>query len=257
MRFPLRRNHVDDRLAILRLPVERDAPGASVPETARLADQLDDIEREPAAARGIALPVLTFADGRVTPGIAVVDSIPETPTEPPREAPPALPFALPLKGQFTAADSRADRLVRQVRGEVDELRKTLGDLVLERDDMIGVDAQAVVANPEAAASLPPAVLVGAIVTATQRAAGLEEQLARESKKSSKLRARLRAARLEAAARSARLDTLEEVIAVLHGNLEDLRGERDHERRIDAPAAPHAIRPAIEMPTAFPSLVDRD
>ncbi|MEO9256701.1 MAG: hypothetical protein ABI305_14285, partial [Tepidiformaceae bacterium] len=101
MRFPLRRNHVDDRLAVLRLAVERDAP--HVTENARLANTMND-DREagkPATTLLTALPVLTFAEGRVTPGIAVAEPCATTPTARPIAPPPALPFALPLKGQFT------------------------------------------------------------------------------------------------------------------------------------------------------------
>jgi hypothetical protein len=270
VRFPLRRNQVDDRLAILRLPPERGAaaePARPIPAAAEPGAGLDGFEAgaQESQPRALltALPVLTFANGRVTPGI--VDSTSHLKIEPQAPAPPvandatpALPFALPLKGQFTAADSRADRLVRQIRGEVDELRKSLDVLAIERDDMIEVDIQAVIANPEAAANLPPAVLVRTIIAASERTACLEAQLAHESKKASKLRRRVRALQLKGAARSSRLNTLEEVIAVLHGNLEDLRGDRDHEREIAAPAAPHAIRPASnDLPAPFPAFLERD
>ena len=157
--------------------------------------------------------------------------------------PPALPFNLPLRGQFTGADSRADRLVRQIRGEVEELRQSLDQLSLENGDLMEVDIAAVIADPGAAVALPPAALVRAIVAASQRAEDLESQLASQKKKASRLRTQLREHRLEDAAARARVETLGEVIAALHGNLEDLRAERDHSRGLPVASAPRELRRA--------------
>lgn len=226
MRFPLRRNNINERLAVLRLPGE-DGDRGTQPEAlpfARFATPLPEHEPLPASEPG----------------------------------PPALPFTMPLKGQFTGADSRADRLVRQIRGEVNGLRQTIEQLSAERGDMLEVDLAAVMADPQAAASLPPAALVRALIAAGERANALEAQLAHEEKKASKVRSRLRKARMDFAETSGRLETLEEVIAALHANLEDLRGASQHARALEAPSAPHELRSApAELPSPFPAWVEHD
>jgi hypothetical protein len=281
VRFPLRRTHVDDRLAVLRLPAERGVPFpherltsepvalAAAPQAPGVDPAHSDSDSREWHTESLltALPVLTFANGRVTAGIVQADALQPEPelegqiegkAEATASPPPALPFALPLKGQFTAADSRADRLVRQIRGEVDELRRSLEDVGAERDELFEVDAAAVAANPEAAAALPAAVLVRTIVAAAERMHQLEAQVAHESKKASKVRGRLRATRLKEAARTSRLNTLEEVIAALHGNLEDLRGDRDHARQLaGGTEQPALCEGVMELHGPYPSLFERE
>jgi hypothetical protein len=57
-----------------------------------------------------------------------------------------------------------------------------------------------------------------------------------------------------------METLQDVIAALHANLQDLRSDRDSVRRLAAPSsAPQALRPgpAESLPVARPALVDRE
>ncbi len=186
--------------------------------------------------------------------------VPETPAPEPvsrPEAPPMLPFGMPLKGQFTAADSRADRLIRKIRGEVEGIRNTLEQLSLESAEMMEVDIAAVMADPETATTLPPAALVRALVALGERNEDLERELSTTRSKATKLRSRIRDMRLDDAAIRARLETLEEVIAALHGNLEDLRAERDFSRHLEAPAAPQPLRAPSDAPSTYPALVERE
>jgi len=151
---------------------------------------------------------------------------------------------VPMRSQMSGGDVRAERLVKQVRGEVDELRATLATLTAGPGDLSTLDYDAVAANPAAAALLPPATLVAAITELH----GRNRKLAR---KSEKLEARLEA--LETKVRDlkqdrawarGRLDTLAEVIEALHANIEDLRHHRDNTRALAAPAvAPRALRAA--------------
>ncbi|MEP6871566.1 MAG: hypothetical protein ABI939_06895 [Anaerolineaceae bacterium] len=142
-------------------------------------------------------------------------------------------------------DSRADRLVRQVRYEVEALKKTLDDIALDRAEMLELDLRALMADPEHALTLPPAVLVRALVADRQR------------EKATKLTEKVRGLERDDAGRRARLETLEEVIAALHANLDDLRYERDHPA-VAAPAAPQALRPGPgQLPQASAGLSSRE
>ena len=128
-------------------------------------------------------------------------------------------FHLPLKGQFTGADARADRLIRQIRGEVEGLRQTLEHLSLESSELLEVDIAAALTDPETATTLPPPALVRAIVSEAKRADALAEKLTGERARTRRLRGQVRKMRLERAETNARLETLSEVIAALHANLE--------------------------------------
>jgi len=157
-------------------------------------------------------------------------------------APSPRPFSLPLRSQFTASDSRADRLVRQIRGEVDHLKHTLDNLAHEHDEMVEVDPAAVAANPETAAALPAAVLVRTIITAGAANVRLRKRVAKQGRREASLRQRLNDLKVEDAANRARLDTLEEVLSALNGNLQDLRFERDYQRGLSAAQPVPALRP---------------
>jgi hypothetical protein len=161
---------------------------------------------------------------------------PPAPVEPPR------PFTFPLRNQATAADSRADRLVRQIRGEVEQLREALDSLVSEQDEMVEVDPALVVAHPDAAATLPPAVLVRAIVATHEENVRMKKRVSKQGRREANLRRRYNELKLEDAARRSRLDTLEEVLAALHANLQDLRLERDSQRLLPEPSAQPVLRP---------------
>ncbi|WP_322817709.1 hypothetical protein, partial [Tepidiforma sp.] len=96
--------------------------------------------------------------------------------------------------------------------------------------------------PEAAATLPPATLVRALLTATAEIHRLRRQLRKTRKQRKRALRRARALERAAASRDARLATLEEVIAALHANLQDLRQQRHYlpdlgSTRIGAPGAP--------------------
>jgi hypothetical protein len=167
---------------------------------------------------------------------------------PPRQIEPALPFNLPLKSQFTGADSRADRLIRQLRGEVEAIRGSLDQYAAESAEMLEVDLAAVVADPAAAATLPAAALVRALISAAEKNERLRAENETRRRKGAHLRKELRAMRIAEAATNARVETLEEVIAALHANLEDLRAARDHGRAALPPAPA-----AIELPDVWSAM----
>ncbi|MCZ2108746.1 MAG: signal peptidase I [Dehalococcoidia bacterium] len=192
--------------------------------------------------------------------------LPSTP-EPPAAVPaldPALKagaFArIPLRSQATATDARTERLVRSIRGEVEELRETLDAIASDRGEFLEADIAAVIADPEGAASLPPAVLVRAIVAANERNEQMLAELGRQARRNAKLKSKLRALRITHAQVAGRMATLDEVIGALHANLEDLRLERGGEvRRVAQPQQPQPLRAAASdpLPPPRPQLFDRD
>ena len=143
----------------------------------------------------------------------------------------------PLKGQMTGSDARAERLVRQVRQDVERLQSTLSQLATEQSELYEVDAASVAANPDAALTLPPAVLVRALISSDQENRSLRMRIAKGRTREQKLREKLHRMELDEASRKSRLDTLEEVLAALHGNLQDLRAEREYLRQQSAPQLP--------------------
>lgn len=154
-----------------------------------------------------------------------------------------------MRGQMNSSDARAERLVRQVRNEVAALQETLQALSREHDDLLEVDPAAVASNPQAALTLPPAVLVRAVMSAEAENRKLRSQARKAAERQRRLRERLHELQLAEAARASRLQTLEEVIAALHGNLGDLRQEREFLRQWAPPklAASPAILPPPEGP----------
>lgn len=152
-----------------------------------------------------------------------------TPAEPVEAAPPqgdiddrARMLLRPLKTQLSSSDARTDRLVRQLRSEIDAIRSTLDEIAEGHDEMLELDAAAVAGDPAAAASLPPPLLVRTIIRLENERQALAEE-ARE--KTNLLRAlgdQHQDLQLRETATRARLETLEDVIAALHANLEDLR-----------------------------------
>jgi hypothetical protein len=151
---------------------------------------------------------------------------------------------MPLKGQMTGSDARAERLVRQVRQDVERLQATLTQLGDEQSDLYEVDAAAVAANPDAAVTLPPAVLVRALIAADEENRGLRKRIAKSRVREQKLKEQLHRMEIEEAARGSRLETLEDVLAALHGNLQDLREEREFLRQW----APAQLAKRPELPT---------
>lgn len=131
---------------------------------------------------------------------------------------------------MTSSDARAERLVRQVRNEVSALQKTLASLAEEHDAMYEVDPGAIAKNPETALTLPPAILVRAVISAESENARLRKRARKNEARQRNLRERLQELQLSEAARQSRLQTLEDVIGALHGNLTDLRQEREFFRQ---------------------------
>lgn len=142
-----------------------------------------------------------------------------------------------MRGQMTSSDARAERLVRQVRTEVAALQKTLASLAEEHDEMLEVDPSSVAKNPEAALTLPPAVLVRTVVAAEAENRRLRKRARKVQARQRQLRERLHELQLAEAARASRLQTLEDVISALHGNLQDLRQEREFLRHFAPPQLP--------------------
>lgn len=137
---------------------------------------------------------------------------------------------MPLRGQLNGSDARAERLVRQVRSDVERLQQVLDALSAEQGEMMDVDPAAIAANPEAAATLAPSLLVRAVVSAENENRRLRKRVAKARQREQKLHGRLQQLEMAEAARLGRLDTLEQVLAALHGNLQDLREEREFFRQ---------------------------
>ena len=149
-----------------------------------------------------------------------------------------------MRGQMTSSDARAERLVRQVRSEVSALQKSLAALAEEHDEMYEVDPATIAKNPETALTLPPAILVRAVVAAEGENTRLRKRVRKDQERQRKLRERLQELQLSEAARTSRLQTLEEVIGALHGNLSDLRQEREFLRQW----APPRLARSGELPS---------
>jgi len=222
--------HRDDESYSVRFPLRR-----------QRSNEFDPSELPSAPLSGqlaVAAPAEP-AEPAVVPEVREPIPFPPAPTgakesDPLSPVQPSPLFTIPLRGQSTGSDARSERLIRQVRGEVEQLRQTLSQLSSGQDEMLHVDAEGVAANPEAALLLPPAVLVRTIIAAHQQGLALEARRARQARRLAKLQARLRGHEVADAETRGRLATLEQVIAALHANLEDLRLDRDRTRTI-APA----------------------
>ncbi|MCK9517626.1 MAG: hypothetical protein M0R74_01170 [Dehalococcoidia bacterium] len=151
----------------------------------------------------------------------------------------------PMKSQATGSDARAERLVRQVRTEVDELRQALGRMRDTPGELTALDLEAVANDPDAAAALPPVLLVRALLEQRERNTRLEKKLAKQRDRIELLEDRVRDLKQERAWQRGRLSTLDDVIAALHANLSDLRLHRDG-RELEAPSAPPI---ALDSPAA--------
>jgi hypothetical protein len=131
----------------------------------------------------------------------------------------------PLKTQLSSSDARTDRLVRQLHAEIESIRSTLGELSDGHPDLLELDAGAVAADPAAAATLPPPLLVRAIIRLEHERQVLAEEAREKGNLLRALNDQHQSLELKEATVRARLETLEEVIAALHANLEDLRYSR--------------------------------
>jgi hypothetical protein len=154
----------------------------------------------------------------------------------------------PLRQQATGNDARAERLFRKVRGEMDELRSTLDAIHAVSDELTELDLAAVAEHPEAAAQLPPAVLVRGLVAAHETRQRLERKVRKARARNERLARKVRQLRQERSYVRGRMLTFEEVIAALHANIEDLRIARDGREKGEAavapPPAPRVLRPGV-------------
>ena len=166
--------------------------------------------------------------------VAVAEPIP-TPT-PPTPVPAAAPAPVgmlaarlhaPLKTQQSSSDVRTERLFRKVRAEVDELRTTLDAFNAVPEELTMLDLDEVAAHPDAAAALPPVILVRALLEARTNNRRLLKRLGKSESRNGRLSASIRKLKQDRAFNRGRLQTLDDVIASLHGNLQDLRLQRDH------------------------------
>ena len=169
----------------------------------------------------------------------------------PQTAAPAMRVP-PMKGQATGNDARAERFYREVRAEVDDLRRTLSRVRELDEELTELDLDAVTSNPEGAAALPPAVLVRALVESHRANGRLRRRLEKSRVRAARLEDRIRDLKQERAYESGRLETLDRVIGALHANLEDLRLARDTETpRVEAPPEPRVLRSASQAPAIEP------
>lgn len=154
------------------------------------------------------------------------------PAEPPASVPTPIHEAPPgigsraLRSQLSSADARTERLVRQVRAEIEDLRALLDTTYEARDGLFNIDYDAIVADPGAVAALPPETLTHNLVGAARQVVELKQALVTAESASRAQRTKLDEMRREQAWLRGRYETLTEVIAALHGNVDDLRRSRD-------------------------------
>lgn len=169
----------------------------------------------------------------------------------PGGAPSVLALGRAMKTQCTSNDARTERLVREVRSEIDSLRRSLYEFSFARETLVDVNLEAVAADPESAAGLPPPLLVRALVTAHASQEKLRTEVDRTGDRLHTIEGELHDLLLERARLEVRVETFEDVIGALHANLEDLRIERDH--RLGRPE-PGGQLPTVEVGLP-PSLED--
>ncbi len=211
-----------------------------VPLTAPVAERIF-VTAEPLEWAPVTEPVAAV------PPLAAPEIDPSARSDDMPEPRPAAPFPLSLRGQASGSDARAERLIRQIRSEVEDLRQTLDEMATAQEDMVALDLDAVVADREAAAALPPAILVRGLISAAERLASLSREIAGVNESVKRLERLNHELELEHSFNRGRLETLDEVIAALHGNLQDLRYERDQGRMI-LNANGNGLRPQIAANT---------
>jgi hypothetical protein len=167
----------------------------------------------------------------------------------PPPPPPAAALPNGFRAQATSGDARAERLVRAVRMEVADLKQAIGTWGEARDGMLDIDLEAVQANPDVAATLPPAALARALAGAAERIRELEQGLRDRDEEAALLREEIGRLTEEHAYTKGRAEMLQEVIAALHANLEDLRHERARQAALEAPPR-RALRPGERQDDPF-------
>lgn len=174
------------------------------------------------------------------------------PTPPSNTVPEIAPEPVPglasraLRSQLTGSDARTERLVRQVRAEIDDLRALLDTSVEARDGLYHLDYEAIVGDPAAVAALPHETLTRNLITAARRVVELEQAAEAREHDIDSQRATMDELRRDEAWMRGRYESLTDVIGALHGNLEDLRRSRD--AMLGLPAA--SERPGIEPPKTW-------
>ena len=143
----------------------------------------------------------------------------------------------PLKTQQSSSDVRTERLFRKVRAEVEELRSTVDAFHTVPEELTMLDLDEVAAHPEAAAALPTPLLVRALIDSRSQNRRLLRRLGKSEGRNGRLSAKVRQLKTDRAFARGRLQTLDEVIATLHGNLQDLRLQRDIQVQIPQPDRP--------------------
>jgi chromosome segregation ATPase len=126
--------------------------------------------------------------------------------------------------------------------ELEDIKQTIAAHDEDREGLVGVDLEALRADPRAATALPPATLARALAAAADRIAALEREIVSHERENTVLRDQLARLQDEHSYTRGRTETLHEVIAALHGNLEDLRLERTRRG-----LAPGVVPPALAAP----------
>ena len=129
----------------------------------------------------------------------------------------AVPFPMNLRGQASGSDARAERLIRQSRGEVESLRQALDEMGTAQEDRVALDLDSVVADPAAAAGLPPVVLVRGLISAAERIASLSSEISMVNESVARLQTLNHELEIEHSFNRGRLETLDEVVAVLRAD----------------------------------------
>lgn len=142
--------------------------------------------------------------------------------------PDPIPFR-DLKGQASAYDARAERLVLGIRAEVEELRDAVSVRQQVEESVMRVDAAALLAQPGLVSAVPPMLLARLIDDMRAQVGELENALAQRTHELERLQSDNAQLQREHAGANSRLETLQDVIAALHANIQDLRAARDYER----------------------------
>jgi chromosome segregation ATPase len=148
------------------------------------------------------------------------------PAEAPVAAQPTVGQVRAMKRQLTSSDVRTDRLVRQLREEIEGVRDILDEFAEDQEQLLLADAELIADDPKAAASLPGPLLVRTILALAEERDEAIANVSVAAAKARDLEESVNALRLTEASLRGRMETFEDVIAALHNNLEDLRFARD-------------------------------
>jgi predicted nuclease with TOPRIM domain len=124
------------------------------------------------------------------------------------------------------------------------------DIVVSDDDGAVTAAiaglEAIAGHPDAAAALPPALLVRGLVRAHDHSERLATENEEQAARIAELKGEIHDLREDKAYLRGRIETLDQVIAALHANIQDLRLARDaasHSAVVEPGPAPRVLRPA--------------